>query len=194
VNQGTYHESLNLASLWNLPVIYIIENNGYSMGTSLERSSAYRNCLAARAEGYDIEWDRADGESIYEVRAKTEIAIQRAHQESRPTVLQIDTYRYYGHSVADANSKKYRSPEEIETYQKLHDPISLWSRQLIEEGVITGMQADELDAAAKDEAAEAARFAKESPLPHPDEIFDDVYYEVDNQTEAASQGKYFFND
>jgi len=194
VNQGTYHESLNLASLWNLPVIYIIENNGYSMGTSLERSSAYKDCLAARAEAYDIEWDRANGESIYEVRAKTEIAIQRAHQESRPTVLQIDTYRYYGHSVADANSKKYRSPEEIETYQKLHDPISLWSRQLIEEGVITGMQADELDAAAKEEAAEAANFAKESPLPHPDEIFDDVYYEVDNQTEAARHGKYFFND
>lgn len=194
VNQGTYHESLNLASLWNLPVIYIIENNGYSMGTSLERSSAYKDCLAARAEAYDIEWDRADGESIYEVRAKTEIAIQRAHQESRPTVLQIDTYRYYGHSVADANSKKYRSAEEIETYQKLHDPISLWSQQLIEEGVITGIQADELDAATKDEAAEAAKFAKESPLPHPDEIFDDVYYEVDNQTEAASHGKYFFND
>ncbi|MEO6906953.1 MAG: thiamine pyrophosphate-dependent enzyme [Abditibacteriaceae bacterium] len=194
VNQGPYHESLNIASLWSLPVIYIIENNGYSMGTSLERSSAYKDCLAARAEGYDIEWDRADGESIYEVRAKTEIAINRAHEESRPTVLQIDTYRYYGHSVADANSKKYRSAEEIEKHQKLHDPISLWSKQLIEEGVLTGIQADELDAAAKDEAAEAARFANESPLPHPDEIFDDVYSEVDNQSEAASHGKYFFND
>ncbi len=194
VNQGAYHESLNLASLWDLPVVYIIENNGYSMGTSLERSSAYRDCLAARAEGYDIEWDRANGESIYEVRAKTDIAIKRAHGESRPTVLQIDTYRYYGHSVADANNKKYRSAEEIEKYQKLHDPISLWSEQLIEEGVSTRTEIDELDAAAKAEARASVKFANDSPLPHPDEIFDDVYYEVDNQTEAASHGNYFFND
>ncbi|HVV01365.1 MAG TPA: thiamine pyrophosphate-dependent enzyme, partial [Verrucomicrobiae bacterium] len=114
VNQGAYHESLNLASLWNLPVIYIIENNQYSMGTSQQRSSAFRDCLAARAEGYNIEWERFDGEDIYEVRAKTWTAIQRAHIESRPTVLEIATYRYYGHSVSDANAKKYRTAEEIE--------------------------------------------------------------------------------
>lgn len=194
VNQGAYQESLNLASLWNLPVIYIIENNQYSMGTSQERSSAYRDCLAARAEAYNIEWDRFNGEDVYEVRAKTWTAIQRAREESRPTVLEIATYRYYGHSVSDANAKKYRSPEEIENYRKLHDPIQLWQKRLFEEGILTEEQAAELDAAAAAEAAEAVRFAQESPLPDKADIFADVYCEVDRQTHAGRTGKYFFND
>ena len=113
INQGAYHESLNLAALFDLPVIYVIENNGYSMGTSQKRSSAFKSCLAERADGYNIAWDTVNGEDVYEVRAKTQVAMERAHEESRPTVLEISTYRYYGHSVADANSKKYRSPEEI---------------------------------------------------------------------------------
>jgi len=193
VNQGCYHESLNLASLWNLPVIYIIENNQYSMGTSQDRSSAYRDCLAARAEGYDIEWDRVNGEDIYEVRAKTWTAIERAHKQSRPTVLEIDTYRYYGHSVADANAKKYRTEEEIEFYKANHDPIRLWRRRLVEEGVIDDATADAIDKEAKAEADASVIFAEESPLPTVDDIFSDVYYEVDHRTEAGQRGKHFFN-
>ena len=194
VNQGVYQASLNLASLWNLPVIYIIENNQYSMGTSLERSSAYKTCLAARAEAYNIEWDRFNGENIYEVRAKTWAAIQRARNHSRPTVLQIDTYRYYGHSVSDANAKKYRDPEEVEKYRKFHDPLQLWQARLLEEGVITEPQIGELDTAAQAEAAAAVQFAKTSPLPEPADIFSDVYYEVDRQTPAGRTGRHFFND
>lgn len=194
VNQGVYQASLNLASLWSLPVIYIIENNQYSMGTSQERSSAYRDCLAARAEGYNIEWDRFNGEDIYEVRAKTWPAIQRAREESRPTVLEVATYRYYGHSVSDANAKKYRSPEEIDNYRKLHDPIQLWQKRLLDEGVMAEEQAAELDAAAAAEAAESVRFAQESPLPDKTDIFSDVYSEVDRQTPAGQTGKFFFND
>ena len=194
VNQGVYQASLNLASLWNLPVVYIIENNQYSMGTSLERSSAYKNCLAARAEGYNIEWDRMNGENIYEIRAKTWPAIQRAHNESRPTVLEIDTYRYYGHSVSDANAKKYRDAEEIEKYRKFHDPLQLWQARLQEEGVITESQAAELDIAAQSEANTAVEFAGESPLPEPADIFSDVYFEVDQQTPAGRTGRHFFSD
>ena len=194
VNQGVYQASLNLASLWNLPVIYIIENNQYSMGTSQERSSAYKNCLAARAESYNIEWDRMNGENIYEIRAKTWPAIQRAHNESRPTVLEIDTYRYYGHSVADANTKKYRNAEEIEKYRKFHDPLQLWQARLQEEGVITESEATELDAAAQAEALTAVKFAGESPLPEPADIYSDVYYEVDRQSPAGTTAKHFFND
>ncbi len=194
VNQGAYHESLNLAALWDLPVIYIIENNQYSMGTSLERSSAFSKCLAARAEAYDIIWDHVSGEDLYEVRAKTWTAIQRAHTESRPTVLEIATYRYFGHSVSDANAKKYRRPEEIEKYRTLHDPIQLWQKRLLEEGVLTEAQATELDAAAAAEAEEAVRFAKESPIPNPADIFSDVYSEVDRQTTAGQTGRFFFND
>jgi pyruvate dehydrogenase E1 component alpha subunit len=194
VNQGVYHESLNLASLFNLPVIYIIENNQYSMGTSQERSSAFRDCLAARAEAYNIGWDRFNGEDIYEVRAKTWPVIQRAREESRPTVLEIATYRYYGHSVSDANAKKYRSPEEIENYRKLHDPIQLWQKRLLEEGALTEEQIAELDSAAVTEAAQSVGFAQESPLPEKDDIFCDVYYEVDCQSSAGRTGKHFFND
>ncbi|HVU07966.1 MAG TPA: pyruvate dehydrogenase (acetyl-transferring) E1 component subunit alpha [Verrucomicrobiae bacterium] len=194
VNQGVYHESLNLASLWNLPVIYIIENNQYSMGTSLERSSAFKNCLAARAESYNIEWDRINGEDIYEIRAKTWQAMQRAHKESRPTVLEMETYRYYGHSVADANAKKYRDPQEIEKYKKFHDPLQLWQKKLMEENLINEEQIGALDAEAKAEADAAVKFAEESPLPEKADIFADVYYEVDRQTPAGRTGKHFFND
>jgi len=194
VNQGAYQESLNLASLWSLPVIYIIENNQYSMGTSLERSSAFKDCLAARAEGYNIEWDRMNGEDIYEVRAKVWPAIQRAQNESRPTVLEIDTYRYYGHSVSDANSKKYRDAGEIEKYRKFHDPLQLWQTRLMDEGVITEAEIGELDAAAQKESNTAVEFAAASPLPEPADIFSDVYYEVDQRSAAASTGKYFFNN
>ena len=194
VNQGVYQASLNLASLWNLPVVYIIENNQYSMGTSLERSSAYKDCLAARAEGYNIEWDRINGEDLYEVRAKTWTAIQRAHDQSRPTVLEIDTYRYYGHSVSDANAKKYRDVEEIEEYRKFHDPLRLWQARLLEEGVLTEPQIGELDAAAQSEVASAVQFAETSPLPEPADIFSDVYFEVDRQSPGGRTGKHFFND
>jgi pyruvate dehydrogenase E1 component alpha subunit len=164
------------------------------MGTSLERSSAYQNCLAARAEGYNMAWDRVNGEDIYEVRAKTWAAIQRAHHESRPTVLEIDTYRYYGHSVSDANAKKYREPAEIEKYRKFHDPLQLWQARLLQEGVITEPQIAALEAAAQAEAAAAVEFARSSPLPVPADIYADVYYEVDRQTPAGRTGKHFFND
>lgn len=194
VNQGAYHESLNLASLFELPVVYIIENNGYSMGTSQKRSSAYRGCLAQRAEAYDMEWDLIDGSDIYEVRAKTHIAMERARTECRPTVLEISTYRYYGHSVADANAKKYRSPEEIENYKNNHDPINTFRNRLIAEGVLTQERADEINKAAADEAAAAVTFADASPAPTIASIMDDVYWEVDNKTTAGQTGRHFFND
>jgi pyruvate dehydrogenase E1 component alpha subunit len=120
--------------------------------------------------------------------------MQRAHNESRPTVLEIETYRYYGHSVADANAKKYRDPEEIEKYKKFHDPLSLWQKKLIEEGVISEEQIGALEAEAKAEADAAVKFAEESPLPDKADIFSDVYYEVDRQTPAGRTGKHFFND
>ena len=194
VNQGVYHESLNLAALWNLPVIYIIENNQYSMGTSQARSSAYPSCLAERAEGYGMNWDLFNGESIYEIRAKLKPHLDRAHEDHTPSILEIATYRYYGHSVADANAKKYRTKEEIEKYQNEHDPIKVWENILIKEGVFEADDAREINRAAKDEADAAARYADNSPLPDVSEITDDVYYEVDNDTEAGRTGRHFFND
>ena len=174
-------------------MIYIIENNGYSMGTSQQRSSSFQGSLAKRAEGYNMAWDVFQGEDLYEVRAKTQIAIDRAHNESEPTLLEIQTYRYYGHSVADANAKKYRTAEEIEQYKVNHDPLRLWSRRLVEEGILTEPEIEEIDFQAKEETNEAVKFAEESPILPESEIISDVYWEVDHQTDAAKQGRYFFN-
>ncbi len=192
VNQGAFHESLNIASLFEIPVIYVIENNGYSMGTSQKRSSAYTGCLAQRAESYDIEWDVVNGSDIYEVRAKAQIAMERAHNHSKPTVLEIETYRYYGHSVADANATKYRTPEEIENYKKNHDPLAVFRRKLTDEGVLTDAMADEIGKSANAEAAEAVKFAEDSPPPSITDIATDVYWETDNKTEASKIGHHFF--
>lgn len=194
VNQGCFYESLNMASLWNLPVIYIIENNGYSMGTSQARSSAYATCLAERAEGFGIEWDSFNGEDIYQVRAHVQKAMERAHKESRPTVLEIATYRYYGHSVADAKHKIYRSEDEIERYKQLHDPIQVFKNHLLRENVISEDHYEEIDSAARQEAEESVRFAEESPYPSEASITEDVYFEVDTQSEAGRTGRHFFND
>ncbi|MCW1913312.1 pyruvate dehydrogenase (acetyl-transferring) E1 component subunit alpha [Luteolibacter sp. GHJ8] len=194
VNQGAFHESLNIAALFEIPVVYIIENNGYSMGTSQKRSSSYRGCLAQRAEGYDMEWDVVDGSDLYEVRAKAHIAMERARKQHKPSILEITTYRYYGHSVADANHKKYRTPEEIENYKANHDPIHLWRRRLIAEGVLTEESAAAIDAEAKKEAAASSKFADESPAPTVESIMDDVYWETDNKTEASKLGRHFFTD
>jgi pyruvate dehydrogenase E1 component alpha subunit len=194
VNQGCLYESLNLASLWNLPVIYIIENNGYSMGTSLCRSSAYQSCLAERAAGFAIEWEQLNGEDVYEVRARTQVAIERAHKESRPTVLEIATYRYYGHSVADAKHKVYRTEDEIERFKRDHDPIQRWKHILIEEKVLNEEQYEAIDEAARVEAEDSVRFAEESPYPSEASITEDVYFEVDRQTTAGRTGRHFFND
>lgn len=194
VNQGCFYESLNLASLWSLPVIYIIENNGYSMGTSLCRSSAYPTCLAERAAGFAIEWEQLNGEDIYEVRARTQVAVERAHKESRPTVLEIATYRYYGHSVADAKHKVYRTEDEIERFKRDHDPIQRWKQLLIDEKVLNEEQYEAIDEAARVEAEDSVRFAEESPYPSESSITDDVYFEVDRGTAAGRTGRHFFND
>ncbi|MEM1442214.1 MAG: pyruvate dehydrogenase (acetyl-transferring) E1 component subunit alpha [Verrucomicrobiota bacterium] len=194
INQGAFHEALNLAELWDLPVVYIIENNGYSMGTSQKRSSAHPpEGLAARAQAYDMAWDQIDGVSLYEIRAGVQKAVERAHKESKPTLLEILTYRHKGHSVADANADKYRTKEEIQRYMQEHDPIDFWKKTLIDEGVITEDEYKEINKAAGAEAEASADFAIKSPFPEESEIFDDIYWEVDNNTEAGRTGRHFFH-
>ena len=195
VNQGCFYECLNMASLFDLPVIYIIENNKYSMGTSQDRSSVVDKCLAQRAEAFGIDWEQADGEDVYQVRAVTQTALERAHNESRPTVIEFDTYRYYGHSVADAKHKGgYRKEEEIEKHKNEHDPIRIFKNRLIAEKVINEEQYEAIDATLKTEANAAAQFADKSEPPSIESVFEDVYYEVDQKTEAGRTGRYFFND
>ena len=193
VNQGVFHETLNLAALWDIPVVFIIENNRYSMGTSQRRSSAYEDNLATRAGAYAMDCAEVNGESVYEIRAATTEAIERAHESHRPTLIEIATYRYYGHSVADANSKKYRTAEEIEKYRNEHDPLLLWQNQLVGEKIIDDDRIKQIDDAAKKEAADAASFADDTGYPPEESIFEDVYWEVDNDTEAGRTGTHFFH-
>lgn len=192
VNQGAFHESLNLAGLWDLPVIFVIENNGYSMGTSQRRSSAGEP-LAKRAEGYGIEWAIVNGNNLYEVRAAAAIALERAHEQSRPTVLEIQTYRYRGHSVADANHEKYRTKSEIEEYKNNRDPINLFRQQLALEGILPTELFEQIQEAARAEVDASIQFADESPFPPPEEIFTDVYASVDRDPKKLLPGRYFFN-
>ncbi len=192
VNQGAVHEAYNLAALWDLPCIFVIENNGYSMGTSQARSSAHPGCLAQRAEGYAMAWDVVDGHDLYAVRAAAYEALKRAHDESKPTILEIFTYRYFGHSMSDPD-KTYRDKDEVKEYREKKDPIILWEKRLKDEGVLTAELAEKIHAEAMAEADEAAKFADASPFPPESDIFTDIYWEEDNRSEKTnSQGTIIF--
>jgi pyruvate dehydrogenase E1 component alpha subunit len=193
VNQGTVHEACNLAALWNLPVVFIIENNRYSMGTSQQRSSA-GDSLAKRAAGYAMAWDVVEnGFDIYEVRDKVDRALRRAHEESLPTVLEIDTYRYRGHSVSDPDTT-YRDKKEIEDYKRTKDPIMVFQTALLAEGVLTDALVADIDQNARAEAETAANYAEQSPDPTVADIKKDVYWEEDNPQDKKSRGRVFFDD
>jgi len=194
INQGAFHESLNLAALWDLPVVYIIENNGYSMGTSQERSSVHPDeGIAARAEGYKMNWAKINGESLFDIREGVKKAMDLARDESKPSLLEIHTYRYQGHSIADANHKKYRSKEEIDDYRKNHDPIVLYRQFLLDSKLLDEDGIKEIDSEAKAEAEKSAKFAEESEFPKEEAILQDVYWEEDNPDDKQSEGRIFFN-
>ncbi len=193
VNQGVYHESLNLAGLFGLPVIYVIENNGYAMGTSVSRSSKFTECLARRAETYGIEWDLFSDEDPYELRARIQPAIDRAREFQRPTVLEISTYRYFGFSIADAMHKTYRTAEEIEE-RKSRDPMMLWGLRLIDGGILDEAELEGISADAKAEAEAAVEFAESGVAPTVSDISDDVYWETDHATDSSKIGRHFFDD
>jgi len=191
VNQGAVHEAYNLAALWGLPVVFVIENNGYSMGTSQRRSSAGSG-LARRAEGYGMAWSVGNGHDVYEVREKADALLRQAREQSLPGILELITYRYRGHSVADPDST-YRTKDEIENYRKTRDPLSLFHDTLAAEGALTPDLAKEIDAAARAEADRAARYAEESPFPDVSDIQKDVYWEADHPEARQSQGSLFFD-
>ena len=189
VNQGAVHEAYNLAALWNLPVIYVIENNGYSMGTSQSRSSA--GSLAKRAEGYNMNWAECDGSNIYEVRETMDRLLNLAREQCKPSVVEIKTYRYRGHSVADPDNT-YRSKAEIEEYRKTKDPIHVFQKILQDEGVLTDVLAERIDTEARAEADASADFAEVSAYPTVEDITKNVYWEEDHPEHKTSQGRIFF--
>lgn len=190
VNQGAVHESYNLAALWDLPVIFVIENNGYSMGTSQARSSA--GDLARRAEAYGMSWGVCEGHDLYEVRAFMARYLEEARTNCKPAVVEIRTYRYRGHSVADPDNT-YRAKSEIEEYRKTKDPIQVFQAILLAEKVLDAALVEKIDSEARAEADVSADFAEASPYPTADDLQKDVYWEADNPSERKSGGRLFFN-
>lgn len=174
-NQGQVAESYNMASLWKLPVLYIIENNRYGMGTSAERHAA--GALYRRGEGYGIPGEQVDGMDVFAVQAAARQAIDYVRGGNGPYILEMMTYRYRGHSMSDP--AKYRTKEEVSKFKDdKHDPL------LIVKGLMdkAGIKEDDIKAIDKEIKAivnEAAQFAQESPEPHPDELWTDILIEVD---------------
>ncbi len=171
VNQGMFHESLNMAQLWKLPIIYICENNQYGMGTSQKRAMSISS-IAKKAEGFGMANEFVDGMDVLAVREATLRAIERARKESLPTLLEIRCYRYMGHSMSDPG--KYRTTEEIKKYQE-RDPVVLFKESLIEAKIISDKDYAEIENRAKEATEKALKFADESPLPDAKELFTDVY-------------------
>jgi pyruvate dehydrogenase E1 component alpha subunit len=179
INQGGVHESMNLAALWKLPIIFIIENNEYSMGTSIARSSA-GDPLTKRAGAFDMAAIQADGMDLDDVRAKTFEAVSLARTESQPTLMEIRTYRYFGHSMSDPGH--YRSKDEIER-RRQSDPIELYRTRLIEQKVATNEALDALDEEVSAQAQAAYDFAELSPEPELETVFEDIFSPEDQIAE-----------
>ena len=171
VNQGAFHESLNMAQLWKLPCIYICENNQYGMGTSLERAMSLHD-ISKKASAYEMASEFVDGMDVLAVREATARAVERARKDYLPTLLEIRTYRFMGHSMSDPGN--YRTRAEIEKYQE-RDPIKLFSASLQEEKIADEKLLKEIDAECRKQVEESVRFAEESPYPAPEELYTDIY-------------------
>jgi len=173
VNIGSFHEALNMAALWKLPAIFIIENNGYGMGTALARASSLLD-LAHRSYSYDMANEVVDGQDVLTVKAAMDMAATRARTESKPTLLEIRTYRYVGHSMSDAAHGTYRSREEVEQFRE-RDPIVLLRDRMMAEGYLDAAGYEALDKDVMAEVEDAIQFAESSPDPDPSELWTDVY-------------------
>ncbi len=171
VNQGIFHESLNMAQLWRLPVIYICENNQYGMGTSQDRAMSTRN-IAKKAEAFEMANEFVDGMDVMAVRDAALKAIERARTDSLPTLLEIRAYRYMGHSMSDPGN--YRTREEIAKYQE-RDPIVLFKDSLNEAGIMGERDFEDIEKVANEAVQRAVAFADESPLPPESELLSDVF-------------------
>ncbi len=176
-NQGQVYESFNMASLWDLPVVYVIENNQYAMGTSVARASAEIE-LFKRGISFEIEGEEVDGMDVYAVKAAGEKAVKYARSGKGPYILEMKTYRYRGHSMSDP--AKYRKREEVDDIRTHHDPIDGLKGQILDADIATEEELKELDKEIKDIVKAAADFSLDSPEPDPAELWTDVLREVES--------------
>ena len=174
VNQGQVYESFNMASLWHLPVVYVIENNLYGMGTSVARASAVTE-LYRRGESFGIPGFAVDGMDVRTVRGAAEFAVEHARSGKGPILLEMKTYRFRGHSMSDP--AKYRSKDELNRMKAERDPIELVKKLLIDSGEWDEAKLKGIDREIKDIVVDAADFAQENPEPDPSELWTDVLVE-----------------
>ena len=172
-NQGQVYESFNMAALWKLPCIFIIENNRYAMGTSVTRSAAKSEELYLRGAAYGIEGEQVDGMDVRAVKEAGERAVAKCRSGEGPYVLEMMTYRYRGHSMSDP--AKYRTKEEVQKMREEHDPIEQVKRRLLEGGHASEDELKKIDAQVRAIVSEAAEFAQHDPEPDPSELWTDVY-------------------
>ena len=173
--QGMLHETFNMAMLWKLPVVFICENNNYAMGTSVARTSNVLG-LDALAHSYEMPSESVDGMSPEAVHTAVLKAVNRAREKGGPTLLEIKTYRYKGHSMSDP--AKYRTKDEVEEYKE-RDPIDHVLKVLKEEYKVTDAEIDVMNERVKDQVEESVQFAENSPWPNDDELLKDVYKQED---------------
>jgi pyruvate dehydrogenase E1 component alpha subunit len=173
--QGILHETFNLAMLWKLPVVFICENNNYAMGTSVARTSNVLD-IYKLADAYEMPGDQVDGMVPETVHEAVERAVKRAREKGGPTLLEIKTYRYKGHSMSDP--AKYRSKEEMEEY-KLQDPVETTLTKLKDNFGVTDEEIQQITDRVKHQVEESVKFAEESPYPDDSEVLKDVYAEDD---------------
>jgi len=173
-NNGVFHESLNMAGLWTLPVVYIIENNLYGMSVSTKRACAI-DSMADRAASYNMPGVAVDGQRVLVVREAVREAVERARAGKGPTLIEARTYRYYGHSRSDP--RKYRTREEEDHYRAERDPITLFKRYLLDEKVASAGEIEAVEKAVADAIEEATTYALDSPYPDESELYDFLYVE-----------------
>ncbi|MFN5581101.1 pyruvate dehydrogenase (acetyl-transferring) E1 component subunit alpha [Gemmatimonas sp.] len=176
VNTGAFHEALNMAALWKLPCVFIIENNRYGMGTALERASSIHD-IYKRGASYDMPRDVVDGQDVLAVRKAMTEAIDRARKESMPTLLEVRTYRFMGHSMSDAVSGTYRTKEELEQYLK-RDPIALHRQRMEEAGEISAAEVTAMDEEIKKLVQDSIDFAEASPELPLEALMEDILVET----------------
>ena len=170
-NQGTFGETLNLAALWRLPVVFLVTNNRFGMGTALERHSAVTD-LVRKGEGLGVEGRRCDGMDVCDTHAAVAEAIEISRADQRPILVEAETYRFRGHSMADP--ERYRTREQVEQWRR-RDPIETFAARLVEAGILTDESRARLDAEAVAKVDAAVEFADRSPEPAPESLHDDVY-------------------
>lgn len=173
VNQGAFHESLNMAALWKLPVIYIVENNRFGMGTAWERASSLYD-ISQKACAYAMSSAVADGMDVFDMRRVVGEAVQRAREEKVPTLIEARCYRFMGHSMSDPVHGVYRTKEEVEE-AKQKDPIRIFIDRLKENDMLTDEELNAIDQRVVEEVQDALDFADASPEPGPEELYRDVY-------------------